>query len=73
MNTQRISRFALYSFAEGVAAAIIYLIIALATGQHLNSPSIISTVLIVGVITFVVAFILYNVFTYVFSQRTTKG
>ena len=73
MNTQRVSRFALYSFAEGVVAAIIYLIIALATGQHLTSANTISTGLIVGAITFVVAFILYNAFTYIFTQRATRS
>ncbi len=69
MNSQLIKRAALYSVFSGVGAGVIYVIIALATGGKLSDSSVITGALTTGAITLVIAFVLYCVFTTIFSKR----
>ncbi len=68
MNNQILVRAGKNSIISGVVAAIIYVIIALATGAKLDGGTI-SVGLLIGGITLVIAFVLSVVFTLIFSRR----
>jgi ABC-type uncharacterized transport system permease subunit len=63
MNNPGIAGHAIRSITSGVIAAIIYIIILLATGGHFNQSAIV-TALLIGIITFIVAFIISYIIGY---------
>ncbi len=75
MNSQSITGHILRSLAAGVLAAIIYFIIALATGQTIGKSNIIGPALVIGLITAVVAFIISMVIHYIIvaNRRSRSG
>jgi hypothetical protein len=63
-----LARAALYSFFSALAAAIIYVIIALITGGKLNGNTIAGG-LITGAISFVIALVFFASFMLYFSRK----
>jgi hypothetical protein len=63
-----LARAALYSFLAGVAAGIIYIIIALFTGGKLSGEAI-SVGLITVAISFVIALVFFSSFMLFFSRK----
>jgi hypothetical protein len=63
-----LARAALFSFLSGVAAGIIYMIIALLTGGKFSSETI-SGSLITGAISFVIALVFFTSFMLYFSRK----
>lgn len=61
-------RAVLYSLLSGVAAAIIYMIINLATGGKLDGNSLLGS-LITGLISFVIALLFFTGFMLYFSRN----
>jgi len=67
-TTRVLVRAILYSFLSAVAAAIIYVIIALVTGGKLNGDTL-SGSLITGGISFVIALVFFSGFMLYFSRK----
>jgi hypothetical protein len=61
-------RAVFYSFLSGVAAGIIYVIIALATGGKWDSSLVLGS-LLTGGISFVIALVFYSVFMLYFARK----
>jgi len=62
------ARVILYSFFSGVAAAIIYAIIALLTGAKLNGGTLLTGLIVFG-ISFVIALVFYSSFMLYFARK----
>ena len=67
-TTGVLTRAVLYSFLSGLAAAIIYVIIALLTGGKLNGDTLLGS-LITGGISFVIALVFYSSFMLYFARK----
>lgn len=63
-----LGRAVLYSLLSAVAAAIIYMIINLATGGKLNGDSLLGS-LITGLISFVIALVFFSAYMLYFSRK----
>ena len=74
MNSQVsgvLARAVLYSFLSGVAAGVIYIIIALATGARMNG-NVMAGSLITGSISFAIALVFYSGFMLYFSRKYAR-
>jgi hypothetical protein len=63
-----LGRAVLYSLLSALAAAIIYMIINLATGGKLNGDSLLGS-LFTGLISFVIALVFFSAFMLYFSRK----
>jgi hypothetical protein len=67
-QTRVLARAVLYSFFSGVAAVIIYLIIALLTGAKFNGNTLLVGLVVFG-ISFVIALVFYSSFMLYFARK----
>lgn len=69
MNSHIISRSTLYSFGSAVVAALIFCIIAAATGSNIANIEVILGSLVTGAISFAIGFICFMIFLQLAAKK----